>query len=103
MPPRRGGVARTDGVAWILLLSGLLVALCVLSHEPGLRAPNLLGWPGAWLAHELFETLGVGVHVLLASWFVLVLLLLLRKRWQLWSRRLAGWWLLIPCAALAAD
>src|SRR3954468_24619506 len=106
MPPRKGGVARIDGVAWILLVSGLLVALCVFSQEPdapAVRTANLLGRPGSWLAYELFQTLGLGVYVLLATWFVLVLLLLLRKTWRRWGRRLLGWLLLRPCAAIAAD
>src|SRR3954469_9858271 len=74
MPPRKGGVARIDGVAWILLVSGLLVALGVFGQEPdapAVRTANLLGRPGSWLAYELFQTLGLGVYVLLATWFVL--------------------------------
>jgi DNA segregation ATPase FtsK/SpoIIIE, S-DNA-T family len=100
-----------DLAAWGLLLAGLLVALAVLSHDPPAsavyppppEADNLLGPPGAWLAQELYEALGAAVHVLLASWFVLVLLLFLRKGWLTWSRRLAGWLLLLPCAAVVAD
>src|SRR5437660_329373 len=93
--------------------AGLLVALCVLSHDPPGQAAtvyppppapdNLLGPPGAWLAGELYETLGCAVYVLLASWFVLVLLLFMRNGLLTWSRRLTGWLLLIPCAAIIAD
>jgi DNA segregation ATPase FtsK/SpoIIIE, S-DNA-T family len=104
----RGG-ARMDFLAWGLLLSGLAVALCVFSYDPpsgGVYPPppwsNLFGPPGAWLAQELFETLGVAVYALLASWFVLVLLLLRENRWA-WSFRLAGWLLLLPCATVIAD
>jgi S-DNA-T family DNA segregation ATPase FtsK/SpoIIIE len=101
-----------DLVAWGLLLAGLLVALCVLSHDPppaGAVYPpppepeNLLGPPGAWLAQELHEALGCAVYVLLASWFVFVLLLFLRKGIGTWALRLVGWLLLIPCAAVIAD
>src|SRR5207248_755195 len=71
--------------AWGLLLVGLLVAVALFSHEPGLArtypsppSSNLLGPPGAWLSQELYGALGAAVHVLLATWFTLVLLLLLR-------------------------
>ena len=105
-PKREREVSRIDGVAWILLVAGLLVALCVCSYEPesrGAPAQNLLGKPGAWLAGELFDSLGLGVHVLLASWFVLVVSLLLRKSWRLWGRRLLGWLALVPSAAVGPD
>ena len=82
----RGG-RRMDFLAWGLLLTGLVVALCVFSHEPPTGGvypsppwTNLFGPPGAWLAQELYETLGVAVYALLASWFVLVLLLLRENR-----------------------
>src|SRR5437764_6884193 len=109
MADRRG--LHLDLIAWGLLLAGLFVALAVLGHDPPSAAvypplpepSNLLGPPGAWLAQELYEALGCAVHVLLASWFVLVLLLFVRKGVATWARRLAGWLLLIPCAALAAD
>src|SRR5207237_30243 len=64
---------------------------------------NLLGPAGDWLAGELCQTFGSAVYVLLAAWFVLVLFLLMRKSWPIWACRLAGWVLLVPCAALAAD
>jgi S-DNA-T family DNA segregation ATPase FtsK/SpoIIIE len=103
-----------DLVAGGLLLAGLLVALTVFSHDPAdLPGPavypphdqpaNLLGEPGAWLAEGLFEGLGVAVYVLLASWFVLVVLLLVRRGLLTWVLRLAGWLLLLPCAALTAN
>src|SRR5438105_9214157 len=108
MADRRG--SRLDFFAWGLLVVGLLLAVCVFSHDPGAagaypQAPpaNLLGPAGAWLARALWDTLGNAVHVLLASWFVLVLMLLLRRRMLTWSLRLAGWLLLLPCAAVAAD
>jgi S-DNA-T family DNA segregation ATPase FtsK/SpoIIIE len=105
---------RFDFAAGGLLLTGLLVALSVFSYAPAdapgttvypapARPENLLGPTGAWVAHSLCETLGVAVYVLLASWFVLVVLLLLRRSLLTWSLRLAGWLLLVPCAALLAD
>src|ERR1043165_8786321 len=98
--------SRMDGVAWFLLFCGLVVALCIFSHEPaagGFSAPNLLGVPGHLLARELFGILGSAVYVLLVAWFVLVLLLLRRESWLRWTRRLLGWLILVPCMALVAD
>src|SRR5437016_4330947 len=95
---------RVDGIAWLLLFSGLVVALCVFSHEPGeSSAANLLGAPGNWLARELYAALGSAVYVLLAAWFVVVLMLLVRKSWLRWTGRLIGWLTLLPCTAVAAD
>ena len=88
MPERRN--LHVDGIAWLLLICGLFVALCVLSHDPTASEPsaqNLLGPPGHWLARELDATLGSAVFVLLMAWFVLVLMLLLRKSWLRWSGR----------------
>ncbi len=101
MPERRE--PRCDGAAWVLLLCGLLVALCVYSDDPAGALPNLLGPPGTWLARELVLALGSAVHVLLASWLVLVVMLLVRKSWWRWTGRLLGWLILLPCAALGAD
>ena len=101
MPDRRN--LRVDGIAWLLLFCGLVVALCVLSHEPTAGSPNLLGVPGDWLARELYATLGSAVYVLLVAWFVLVLMLLVRKTWLRWTCRLCGWLILLPCTAIAAD
>src|SRR5438046_6642385 len=81
---------RLDLAAGILFLTGLLASLCVFSHDPAdppgtlvfppnERPSNLLGVPGAHIAHALVESLGVAVHVLLASWFVLVVLLTMRR------------------------
>jgi S-DNA-T family DNA segregation ATPase FtsK/SpoIIIE len=103
-----------DVVATGLLLTGLVVALAVFCHDPADppaatmypahdRPVNLLGLPGAWLAAGLFEALGSAVYVFLAGWFVLVILLYLRKDFRRWACRFAGWVVLLPCAALAAD
>src|SRR6266540_5871319 len=105
---------RLDLAAGILFLAGLLAALCVFSHDPAdppapsiyppnARPANLLGTPGARVAHALIDALGAAVHVLLASWFVLVVLLALRRGLLRWSLRLAGWLLLVPIAAVLAD
>src|SRR5438105_2506372 len=93
---------RLDLFASGLLLAGLLVGLSVFSHVPAgdstaLSYPppktssNLLGPPGGWVAQGLHDTFGLAVYVFLASWFVLVLLLMLRGSWATWTRRLAGW------------
>jgi S-DNA-T family DNA segregation ATPase FtsK/SpoIIIE len=99
--------ARIDFLALGLFLLGLVVSLAVFSYEPGTylaaRSANLLGQPGDWLAGELYQALGSAVYVFLSAWFVLVLFLLMRKSWKTWARRLAGWILLLPCAAVTAD
>jgi hypothetical protein len=72
---------RLDIAAFVLLGVGLLVALCVLGNEaqpggpvhPRPEPSNPLGPPGAWLAQSLYDALGVTVYLLLASWFVHVL------------------------------
>ncbi len=102
-----------DLAAFGLLLLGLLVALCVFGYDPadlpagrtfppGDRA-HFLGPAGAFLGRSLHETLGLAVYVFLASWFVLVVLLFLRRSLLTWCLRLAGWLLLLPCVAVAAD
>jgi S-DNA-T family DNA segregation ATPase FtsK/SpoIIIE len=104
---------RLDLVAGLLLIAGLLMALALFSHCPADDATtvypsnptpeNLLGSPGAWLAQTLLESLGIAVYVLLASWFVLVVLLLLRQGLSTWVLRLFGWLLLVPCSAVFAE
>jgi hypothetical protein len=105
---------RLDLAACGLLVTGLLLAVSVFSYDPadppGARVypahsaeTNLLGPAGAWLAQLLHETLGLAVYLLLASWFVLVVLLFLRRGVLTWSLRLAGWLLLVPCAAMLGD
>jgi DNA segregation ATPase FtsK/SpoIIIE, S-DNA-T family len=112
MVPRRG--FRLDLIASVLLLAGLAVTLCVLSYQSGdpggasvfppeARPANLLGPPGALLAQGLIDALGHSVFVLLASWFVLVILLFLRRSWLSWSLRLLGWLILLPCSSVLAD
>lgn len=106
---RRG--PRMDLLPWGLLLTGLLVAIAVFSHEPAMSASqapapapsNLLGPPGTWLAGRLFASLGSAVYLLLSGWFVLIILLLMPGRRLRWSVRLFGWLLLLPCAAVVAD
>src|SRR6266852_2641887 len=61
---------RLDLAAGVLLLAGLLAALAVFSHDPAdppgttvfppnEQPSNLLGAAGAFVAHELIETVGV--------------------------------------------
>ncbi|MFM7148491.1 MAG: DNA translocase FtsK 4TM domain-containing protein, partial [Gemmataceae bacterium] len=101
---------RLDLAAFLLFLSGLLVGVAVFSHDP-YRQPgavypapesggNLLGKPGDLLARDLVHTLGLAVYVWLATWFVLVIVLLLRRHWWVWLFRLLGWLILIPAAGL---
>jgi S-DNA-T family DNA segregation ATPase FtsK/SpoIIIE len=103
-----------DLVASGWLAAGLVAALCVFSHDPAdpphptefpanESASNVLGEPGAWLADLLLGAVGAAVYPLLAACFVLVLMLFVRRRWWRWTRRLVGWLLLAPCAAVLAD
>src|SRR5437773_8149112 len=112
--PEKHSAWRLDLAALVLLVAGLLVALSLFTDEPAPGAKvaatvsfvphrNVLGPGGTWLAQVLTETLGVAIYVLLISWFVLVLLLFLRRGFFTWSLRLAGWLLLLPCMAVLAD
>jgi S-DNA-T family DNA segregation ATPase FtsK/SpoIIIE len=111
MASRRG--LQLDVFALSLLGVGLLATLCVLGHDPvqasGAAYPpaaapeHPLGPTGAALADQLYQTLGWAVYVLLAAWFVLVLVLLQRRGLATWLARLTGWALLVPCAAVVAD
>jgi len=104
---------KLDLTACILLVAGMLIILSVLSHDvrlmgapDGLNAAaerNFLGLPGAWLGHMLFDTLGVAVYAFIACWFVVVFMMFQRRSVLKWVRRLSGWLMLLPCAALAAD
>ncbi len=104
---------RLDAAAGVLLLLGLLLTVAVVRHDPAdldegvypLHATphNLLGLPGAWIARALVGGLGLAAYFFLATWFVLVLMLLLRRGWLSWGRRLVGWLLLTSCAAVVAD
>ncbi|MFL5341797.1 MAG: DNA translocase FtsK 4TM domain-containing protein [Gemmataceae bacterium] len=113
VPPTATAPIRLDVVAFVLAAFGLLVAACVVSHDPA-RVPdatfppqyssaNLLGAPGAMLAENLFDALGITVFVLLTGWFILTGTLFLRRDLGRWLLCLAGWALLVPCSALAAD
>src|SRR5262249_35784240 len=103
--------ARSDWIAWAFLGVGLFLTLCIVGHEAPTgeiattaEPDNLLGPTGAWLAQELFNSLGVSVSVPLPGWLVLVILRLARRQsTRLWFVRLAGWLILLPCAAVAAD
>jgi S-DNA-T family DNA segregation ATPase FtsK/SpoIIIE len=96
---------RLDLAACILLVAGLFVALCILGHDPSSVRPSahLLGPLGDAIGKSLTNALGTAAYLLLANWFVLVVMLFLRRDWFTWSLRLAGWLLLLPCAAVGAE
>ena len=109
--PRRSEpyVTRVDWTALALLGAGLLVALCVFSYRPA--PPTLdstgpgpvagtLGLAGELVARPLVDALGVSVYTLLAAWFMLVVLLVLRQIWWVWAYRFFGWCLLVPGVAI---
>jgi hypothetical protein len=92
---------RLDLAGFALLAFGLLVALSVFGYDAA-RSSDILGPPGAWVAGQLGDTLGVAVYALLAAWFVLCVLLFLRHSWLIWSARLLGWVVLVPAVAVLA-
>ncbi len=102
-----------DSIGLTLFASGLLLAVAIFSQpmpvervylpgNPSAPVENLLGPLGQQLATQLLEALGLAVYVLLAAWWVLVVMLLLRRSWLRWLRRLLGWLLLVPSASLIA-
>src|SRR5262249_2646995 len=107
-------IARWDLTAIIVLIAGLLISLAVLGQDftdPGIRllypskaaSGNLLGPPGAWIAGALYRVFGLSTCLLLACWFVSVVILFQRRRLAMWTRRLLGWILLIPCVAYLGE
>jgi S-DNA-T family DNA segregation ATPase FtsK/SpoIIIE len=103
---------KLDVAACALLLLCLGLLLCVLGFQPAHTqavfppresSPHLLGPIGHWLGLILLETFGLGVYVFLAGWFVLVVMLLLRRGLVKWTLRCTGWLLLILCTAVASD
>src|SRR6266700_3386351 len=85
---------RFDLIALVLLAVGLLLAACVLSHNPTqvpdatfppeFSSANLLGAPGAMLAENLFDALGIAIYVLLAGWFILTVTLYFQRDLVRW-------------------
>jgi S-DNA-T family DNA segregation ATPase FtsK/SpoIIIE len=99
---------RLDLTACVLLVAGLFVALCLFGYEAGpIRSPRVsahfLGPLGDAIGKSLTDALGYAAYLFLATWFVVVVMLFMRRRWLTWSFRLAGWILLLPCAAVIAD
>ncbi len=94
---------RLDAVACILFAAGTALAACVAAYRPltGLRNPA--GPAGDDLAGWLVNALGLGAAVLLAGWFALVWLYVVRRPWPRLLLRAAGWVVLTACAAVAAD
>jgi S-DNA-T family DNA segregation ATPase FtsK/SpoIIIE len=103
---------RLDLAAAVLFIVGVALAVAVVSHDvadqadivfpPNSAPKNLLGAPGAWASGILLQALGIGTYVFLISWFVLVLLLFLRRDWLRWSRRIVGCLVLVPAVAVLA-
>ncbi len=103
-----------DFTALVLLATGLLATLAIISHDPAdppgaTVAPahetsgNLLGETGTSAARLLLDCFGVTIYPFLAALLVLVLTLLLEGRRGAWCWRLLGWCLLVPSLALAGD
>jgi S-DNA-T family DNA segregation ATPase FtsK/SpoIIIE len=111
-PRRQRRNRQLDLSAGVLLALGLLAALAVFGNDPAATraafppsaAPRpLLGPAGAWICAALIGSVGLAVYVLLAGWFIFVLVLVLRRAWLTWSLRLLGWFLLVPCTAVLAE
>ena len=114
MPARRAEPEpqphRFDATAFLLLAIGGALAAAVLSADAAdisgdwavvrTSSHNLLGPAGAWIARSLVESLGSAVYVFLAGWLILSIDLFLRPQWWPWLRRVAGWSILVPAAAV---
>jgi S-DNA-T family DNA segregation ATPase FtsK/SpoIIIE len=117
MPARRAEPEpqphRFDSTAFLLLAIGLALLAAVATADAADLAGewsavrssthNALGPAGAWIARSLVESLGTTVYVFLAAWLVLSIDLFLRPQWLPWLRRLVGWSVLVPAAAVFAD
>src|SRR5437588_4509392 len=79
-------LARLDLAAILVLVAGLIVSLAVLGqdfatgqgsflHAKSSTESNLLGFPGSWVATRLHRTFGLSAYLLLACWFVAVVML----------------------------
>ena len=99
-PPPRW---RLDAVALTLFAAGGLLAAAVGSHRAASGGPNLLGGPGDDLARLLLDPLGWGAVAFLAGWFALAGLMVVTRSPGRLSVRLAGWLVIVGCAAVAAD
>jgi DNA segregation ATPase FtsK/SpoIIIE, S-DNA-T family len=117
MPARRADpepkTQRFDATAFLLLAIGLALAAAVFTADAAdlggewaavrSSSHNLLGPAGAWIARSLVESLGETVYVFLTAWIVLSVDLFLRPNWWPWLRRVVGWSILVPAAAVVAD
>jgi S-DNA-T family DNA segregation ATPase FtsK/SpoIIIE len=97
-----------DLAACVLLAAGLFVALSLFGYDAGAirssrTSAHFLGPLGDAIGKSLTDALGLAAHLFLAIWFVVVVMLFLRHGWLTWSLRLAGWLLLLPCAAIIAE
>jgi S-DNA-T family DNA segregation ATPase FtsK/SpoIIIE len=95
---------RPDATAFALFVSGIFVAISIFGTiaEPD-PTQHLLGPVGSWLGIALIESLGTGVFVLVAGWFVLTALLFLVASTRRWFLRLSGWLILLPSWSAIAD
>jgi S-DNA-T family DNA segregation ATPase FtsK/SpoIIIE len=94
---------RLDAVALTLFAAGLLLAAAVASCRPLSGGANWLGEPGDDAAALLVEPLGWAATVFLAGWFVLAGLMVANRSPRRLAVRVAGWAVLVACAAVAVD
>jgi S-DNA-T family DNA segregation ATPase FtsK/SpoIIIE len=66
------------------------------------KSGHFLGPLGAAIGESLTAAFGIAAYLFLAVWFIVVVMLFIRRSWLTWSLRLAGWLLLLPCAAVLA-
>ncbi len=98
-PPR----LRLDAVAWSLFTLGALIAAALATLPALTGLEPALGPDTALVVAPLANALGFGAYVLLAGWFAVVLLYVLRRSALTLVLRSGGWAILTALAAVAAD
>ncbi|MBX3398635.1 MAG: DNA translocase FtsK [Gemmataceae bacterium] len=100
LPPPR---LRLDAVAWSLFALGGLVAAALATLPALTGLEPALGPDTALVVAPLANALGFGAFVLLAGWFAVVILYVLRRSALTLVLRSGGWIILTALAAVAAD
>ena len=94
---------RVDALAITLFVVGLLLAVAVGSARTITSGPNLFGTWGEYVAAWLLEPLGWAAVVLLAGWFAVVALLVIRRTPGRLAVRVVGWCVVTAVSAVGVD